>query len=242
MLADAVAVEVSGHAGQFDLAMQRLVRYAKQGSVRYAEAEPVGGHRSRFHVEGDGTRLRQAPNGRYVVTELPIPVVDAGYRAGPHHPFELKPAQPRHFADGLLERDLHLGQRRNRHPQRQLLIQHVILADVSVSEDVIAELLRVAQPGTMAEHQPGVGPKHCDVVGDVARVRRTGSNVDHADAVGSLLNQMKSRHLRRAFRRDMRGTWIAEARFGRDDITWLDKGFGHRITGRHALAADAREG
>jgi len=28
MLADAVAVEVTGHAGQFDLAMQRLVRYA----------------------------------------------------------------------------------------------------------------------------------------------------------------------------------------------------------------------
>src|SRR2546421_131216 len=26
---------------------------------------------------------------------------------------ELKPAQPRHFADCLLERDLHLGQRRN---------------------------------------------------------------------------------------------------------------------------------
>jgi hypothetical protein len=28
MLADAAAVEVPGHAGQFDLAMQRLVRYA----------------------------------------------------------------------------------------------------------------------------------------------------------------------------------------------------------------------
>src|SRR5256885_14967496 len=79
MLADAVAVEVSGHAGQFDLAMQRLVRYAKQGSVRYAEAEPLGGHRSPFHVEGDGTRLRQAPDGRYGGNELPIPGVRAGY-------------------------------------------------------------------------------------------------------------------------------------------------------------------
>jgi hypothetical protein len=85
-----------------------------------------------------------------VVTELPVPVVDAGYRAGPHHPFELKPAQPRHFDDCLLDRDLHLGQRRNRHPQRQLLVQHVILADVPVSKDMISELLRVPQPGTMA--------------------------------------------------------------------------------------------
>src|SRR5437868_316009 len=99
-----------------------------------------------------------------------------------------------------------LGHRRNRHPQRQFLILHVILADVSVSEGVIAELLRVPQPGTVAEHQPGMGTKHCDVVGDVARIRRAGANVDHGDAAGSLLNQMKSRHLRRALGRRVCGT------------------------------------
>ena len=55
MLADAVAVEVPGHASQFDLAMQRLVRYAEQRSVWHPEAESIGGHSGRFHVEGDGT-------------------------------------------------------------------------------------------------------------------------------------------------------------------------------------------
>ena len=120
-----------------------------------------------------------------MVAELPVPVVDAGHRPGPHHPFELKPGQPRHFADGLLERNLHLGQRRNRHPQRQLLIQHMILANVSVRQDVVAELLRVPQTRTVAEHQPGMGSKHRDVIGDVARVRRAGADVDHGDAAGA---------------------------------------------------------
>src|SRR5580692_2806664 len=111
-----------------------------------------------------------------------------------------------------------------------------------MSEGVIAELLRVPQPGTMSEHQPGMGTKHCDVVGDVARVRRASANADHGDAAGSLLNQMKSRHLRRALRWRMRGSYGVEARFGRDDVTRLDEGIRHRITVRYALAADAREG
>jgi hypothetical protein len=68
----------------------------------------------------------------------------------------------------------------------------VILADLFVGEEVIAELLGVPRLGTMAEHQPSIGTKHCDVVCDVARVRRAGANVDHADAAGSLLNQMKA--------------------------------------------------
>src|SRR5712671_659955 len=100
---------------------------------------------------------------RRMVAELPVPVVDAGHRPGPHHPLELEPGQSRHFADGLLERNLHLGQRRNRHPQRQLLIEHMILAHISVRQDVVAELLRVPQDGTVAEHQPGMGTKHRDV-------------------------------------------------------------------------------
>src|SRR3984885_6763713 len=53
------------------------------------------------------------------------------------------PVSPVTSLTAWLERDLHLGKRRNRHPQRQLLVQHVILADVSVSEDVIAELLLI---------------------------------------------------------------------------------------------------
>src|SRR6202035_6190863 len=47
---------------------------------------------------------------------------------------------------------------------------------------------------------------------------------------------------RRALRWRMRGAWDVEARFGRDDVTRLDEGIRHRITVRHALAADAREG
>ena len=57
MLADALGIEGVGHAGQFDLAMQRLVGDAEQRAVRHAQAETVGRYGRRFHVHRDGTRL-----------------------------------------------------------------------------------------------------------------------------------------------------------------------------------------
>ena len=54
VLVHALAVEVVGHAGQLDLAVQRLVAHAQQGAVGHAEAKAVGGDGGAFHVQRHG--------------------------------------------------------------------------------------------------------------------------------------------------------------------------------------------
>lgn len=78
-------------------------------------------------------------------------VVDARHRAGAHYPFQLETGMPRHLADRLLERDLHLGQRQDRHPHRQLFVEHVVLANIAVRQHIVAELLGIPEPRAVAE-------------------------------------------------------------------------------------------
>ena len=87
MLADPSTVEFTSYAGELDLSMQRFVRDAERRAVGHAKAETIRCDGGELHVKRDGARLRQAANGRDVVAELPISVVDAGHRAGAHHPF-----------------------------------------------------------------------------------------------------------------------------------------------------------
>ena len=112
-----------------------------------------------------------------------------------------KPVKPGDFADRLLERDLHLGKRRDRHKQRQFAIEHMVLPDITMREDVVAEPLRVPQARAMAEHQPGVRAKHRDVVGDIARVGWSGPDIDQGDAAFAGLDEVEGRHLRHALGR-----------------------------------------
>src|SRR4051812_44261895 len=76
VLIDLAAVEVRGHAGEFELAVQRFVRDAQERPVGHPEAEAVRGDRRRFHVEGDGARLREALDRLAMIAELPVAVVD----------------------------------------------------------------------------------------------------------------------------------------------------------------------
>ena len=109
-------------------------------------------------------------------------------------------------------------------------------------QHVIAELLRVPKPGAMANHWPGMGPHHSDMVGDVARIRGAGADVDHSNAAAVWRDEMKGRHLRRALRRGARRTGAAMARIARDDVSRLDEGLVTGIAFRQALVADPREG
>src|SRR5215471_8158472 len=76
MLADALPVELAGHAGELDFAMQGFVRDAQQRAVGHAEAKSVSGYCGRLHVERNGARLRQAPDDG-AVANFPIAIVDA---------------------------------------------------------------------------------------------------------------------------------------------------------------------
>src|SRR3546814_10268065 len=80
-------------------------------------------------------------------------------RPRPHHPLQLIALKPAHFAHRLLKRDLHLGKRRDRRPQRQVVVQHMVLAHIAVRQHIVAQLLRVPEPGAMPQHQPGVRPR-----------------------------------------------------------------------------------
>lgn len=223
MLADALPVELAGHACELDLAVQRLVGDAQQRAVGHAEAIAVGGDGRRLHVERDGARLRHAPDHRRAA-DLPVAIVDAGDRAGAHQPLELEAGHARDFADRLLQRDLHLGERRDRDPERQLVIEHVILADIAVGEHVVAEPLRIPKARAVPDHQPGMRPQHRDVIGGIPRVGRTDPDVDQGDAAIAGLDQMKGRHLRHAVRRSP-GRAAAEPRIARDHVAGRNESF-----------------
>ena len=60
--------------------------------------------------------------------------------------FSSIPFQLGDLRHGLFQRDLDFGQRRDRHPDRQVIIQHVIFAQIGVGQHEIPKRLRVAQP------------------------------------------------------------------------------------------------
>src|SRR5258708_1458826 len=98
----------------------------------------------------------------------------------------------------------------------------MVLSHITMGQHIVAELLRVPEARTMTEHQPGVGPHHRDVVGDVAGVRRAGPDVDHGNAAAPGLDEMESRHLRHALRPCPDWACAAEPRTARDDVAGLD--------------------
>jgi len=243
MLVDAFPVEMVGHARQLDLAMQGLVAHAQQGAVGHAEAEAVGGDGGALHVQRDGTALAEAALRAVVGQQLPVAVVGAGNSAGAHDVLELGALHLRDIGHRLLQGHLDLGQGRDGHPQRQFFVQDMVFAHIPVCQHIVAQVLGVAQAGTVAEHDPGMGAQHCDMVGDVLGIGRTHTDVHHGDAAAVRAQQMVAGHLRQAQR--LRAIFVA--RLGRqsdaagDHVAGLDKG--DVVAGRvlHGGAAQAHE-
>jgi hypothetical protein len=53
-------VEMVGHAGQLDFAMQWFVAHAQQRAIGHPKAKAVGGNGGAFHVQRHGAALAQA--------------------------------------------------------------------------------------------------------------------------------------------------------------------------------------
>src|SRR3954453_20003319 len=113
----------------------------------------------------------------------------------------------------------------------------MVLANVAMGEHVVAEPLRVAQARAMAEHQPGMGPQHGNMVGDVARVGRTGADVDQGDAAIAGRDQVEGWHLRPTRGRNAR----RRAAAARDHIAWSDEGIKAGLASLKPLLAELRE-
>ena len=110
----------------------------------------------RFHVERDGARLRQPLHRAALVAQFPVAVVDRRDRSGAHDPLQLVALVAGDFRHRVLQRHLNFGERRDRHPDRQVVVEHVVLAHIGMRQHIVAERLAVAQARAMAEHQPGM--------------------------------------------------------------------------------------
>ncbi len=64
------------------------------------------------------------------------------------------------------KRLLDLGDRRDRDFGRQYVIEDMIVAQIGVGKDIVADPLGRAQPAAMADHQPRLGTQHRKVIGN----------------------------------------------------------------------------
>mmetsp|Transcript_29947 Transcript_29947/g.59384 ORF Transcript_29947/g.59384 Transcript_29947/m.59384 type:complete len:202 (-) Transcript_29947:2365-2970(-) len=129
-------------------------------------------------------------------TQLPVPVVNRRHRPCPHHALELKPRKLSHLSHRALHRSLNLCQRRDRHPDWQIIIQHVVFTQIGMGQDKIAEALRVPQTGTVSHHDPGVWTQHCNVVCGRLGIGRPHTNIHQSDTGPIFSLQVIGRHLR----------------------------------------------
>ncbi|MDT4883250.1 hypothetical protein FQZ97_1192770 [compost metagenome] len=74
----------------------------------------------------------------------------------------------------------------------------MIFTHIGMRQHIIAELLAVTQTCTMAQHQPGMRPQHCNVVGNGFGIGRANANIDHGDARMITALQMIGGHLRQS--------------------------------------------
>ncbi len=183
VLADAFPVHNVGHGAHFDFAVGRFIRDAQQRAVGHAKAEPVRRYRRRFHVDGNGAGLVEAAE-QLIVAQFPIPVVGAGHGARAHARLEIITVQAGNLSHGLLQGNLDFRQRRDRSPKRKILIQDTILAHIGVRQYIVAQLLAATQTGTVADHQPGVGPQDGDVVGTICNAGRLATVGEYGTALG----------------------------------------------------------
>ena len=110
-------------------------------------------------LTGDARRAASAPFGADLARDRPPDPLNAP---------DLRPPAQRHCRRRrhtqrllrLRQRHLHLGKRRDRDPDGQVLVKHMVLAHIGMRQNVVAQRLRVAQPCAVAKHQPGMGPQH----------------------------------------------------------------------------------
>ncbi|KAI1691992.1 carboxy-terminal-processing protease [Ditylenchus destructor] len=193
-----------------------------------------GGDGGRFHVESDGTRLGEALDRPALVAQFPVAVVDGGDGAGAHDALEVVAFEAGDFLHRAFQRHLHFGKRRDRHPDRQVVVENVVLAHIGMRQHIVAECLAVSKARAVAEHQPGVRAQDGDMVGDRLGVGRADADIDERDAAVPLLLDVIGRHLRQAADGDVRLGPVGAGH--RRDVAGLHEGRIAVAAPRHLLA------
>ena len=105
------------------------------------------------------------------------------------------PGLARHDLRRLRHRDLHFGDRGDRDFRGQHVVQHMVVAQIGVRQDIVADPLRRAQTAAMPDHQPRLGPDDREVIGDRLRIRRPDADIDQRDPRPVRRHQMVGGHL-----------------------------------------------
>ena len=92
---------------------------------------------------------------------------------------------------GLLD----LGDGGHRDLGRQHVVEDMVVAQIGVGEDIVADRLARPQAAAMADHQPHFGPHHRQMVADRLRVGRADADVDQGDAFAVRRDQVIGGHL-----------------------------------------------
>ena len=175
--------------------MQGLVRDAQKRAIGDAEAVTVRSNGRAFHIQCHRTGLAEALHGAGLVAQFPVAIVDGGNCARAHDAFKLVPFKLSNLGHGILKRDLDFGKRRDGDPNGQVVIKDVILAQVGVRKDEVAQGLRVAQTRAVTDHKPRVRAQDGDVVGGGFGVTGTHADVHQCDAAAVFTLEMICRHL-----------------------------------------------
>ena len=116
------------------------------------------------------------------VAQLPVAVVGGDHRAGAQPRLQRVAALAGDDLGRALQRQLDLGDRRDRDLRRQDVVQHMVVAQIGVGQHIVADGLGGPQAAAVADHQPGLGAQHRQVVGDGLGVGGADADVDQADA------------------------------------------------------------
>ena len=71
----------------------------------------------------------------------------------------------------------------------------MVVAQISVGEDIVADRLARPQAAAMADHQPDFGAEHGEMVADRLGVGRADADIDEGDSAAIGRDQMVGRHL-----------------------------------------------
>ena len=174
--------------------MQRLVADAQQRAIGNAEAIALRRDGRRFHIDADRARLGKAQR-RIGVAQFPIAVVGGDDRARAHPFLEVGAAGARHGLRRAGQGLLHFGDGRDGDFGWQHRVEDMVVAQVSMGKDIVADALAGAQSAAMADHQPRLRPQHGEMVTDRLRVRRPDADIDQGDARAIRGDQMIGGHL-----------------------------------------------
>ena len=99
---------------------------------------------------------RDEAQGGLSVAKLPVAIVGGHHRARPKPLLEALLIRAREACCGAEQRFLHLGDGWNGDLHRKNVVKHIVVAQIGVSNDIVADDVAWAELAAMTDHQPHI--------------------------------------------------------------------------------------